>query len=275
MQHPFVKLEPEYNALLAGMVCRRDDEAVKRAFTLLRYKLSYAGITAKTGIPIIWIAASFEREAASNFKLSPAQGDPWSKVSVHVPQGRGPFRSWMEAAIDAYQINQLDQVGATNWTWARACYEGELFNGFGYRNHGVHSPYLWAGTNIYRSGKYVADGHFSPGTVDRQIGIVSLMKALIEIDPSLALADPLVMAPPVMPVTPVSAPFGLGEGVAQAKWIQESLNEIMQAHLLVDGSYGRFTRNAVLVFQKTHDLQPDGICGKLTLAALQAARKSQ
>lgn len=229
----------------------------------------------KTGIPAAFIAASFEREAASNFLLSPAQGDPWNRISVHVPKGRGPFGSWVAAALDAYHIDQLDQVGASNWTWARACYEGELFNGFGYRSRGVHTPYLWAGTSAYSRGKFVADGRYSPTVVDRQLGLVILMKAMIELAPSLALADELAINDPYKLLKPLPAPAGVGESVEQARFIQESLNEIMHAGLLVDGSYGRFTRNAVIVFQKTHNLQPDGICGKLTMIALQAARKSQ
>jgi lysozyme family protein len=57
---------------------------------------------------------------------------------VHAPRGRGPFPNWAAAAIDAYKIDHLDQVGADNWFWERACYEEELFNGFGYRGRGVH-----------------------------------------------------------------------------------------------------------------------------------------
>jgi hypothetical protein len=30
-----------------------------------------------------------------------AQGDPWNRTSVHVPKGRGPFKSWEDAAVDA------------------------------------------------------------------------------------------------------------------------------------------------------------------------------
>jgi lysozyme family protein len=40
------------------------------------------------------------------------------------------------------------------------------------------SPYLWAGTDIYRSGKYVADGRVDPDAVSKSIGAAAILKAL-------------------------------------------------------------------------------------------------
>ena len=70
------------------------------------------------------------------------------------------------------------------WTPARACYEIEKFNGFGYRNHHrqVKSPYLWSFSNHYACGKYVADGRFSTDAVDAQCGAIPLLKRIMELD---------------------------------------------------------------------------------------------
>lgn len=276
MQHPFEQLAPEYNALLARMVITRTAEVEQVAHKLISFvdQGRYSPVSQRTGVPQVWMATSFEREASSNFNDSPAQGDPWNRRSVHVPAGRGPFPSWAAAAIDAYHIDGLDGVGAANWTWARDCYEGEVFNGMGYRGHGIHSPYLWAGTNNYTAGKYVADGVWSSTHVDTQLGIVPVMARMIAVRPALALSGAVPPIPDAPPIVPKPAPQGLGQhGEHDTAWLQHALNvlKVEGTPLLEDGSYGRRTRFAVVAFQRTHGLDPDGIAGPLTTAALEAA----
>ncbi len=275
MQHPFLSLAPEYDALLARMVITRASEVEAVAHKLLNFvdQGRYAPVSAQTGVPQIWMATSFEREASSNFNDSPAQGDPWNRVSVHVPRGRGPFASWADAAKDAYHIDGLDGVGAANWTWARACYEGEIFNGMGYRAHGVHSPYLWSGTNNYSTGKYVADGVFDPNHADTQLGIVPIMSRMVTLRPGLALASSAPIATPDMPViVPVLAPQGVGQhGTHDTAWLQHALNVLAVdgTPLLEDNNFGRRTRLAVVAYQKSHGLEADGIAGPLTTSSLE------
>lgn len=265
MKHPFIALKPEYSQLLQAMVvrpeCRNlvDEVAVK----LCGYKPRYEALSAKDGVPILFIAASFEREASSDFNLSPAQGDPWRRVSKHVPKGRGPFQSWLAAGLDAYHINGLDQIGAPNWTWETMCYYGELFNGFGYRDfHHMHSPYLWGGTNIQTVGKYDSDGQFNPSHMDPQLGIVPVMKRMVEIDPALNLST---VIPPPMP----SGIAVTNDVTHDTKWVQASLNTLGHEPALdVDGSYGRETMYAVMDFQTGYDLTIDGLAGPDTIAAI-------
>jgi hypothetical protein len=40
-------------------------------------------------------------------------------------------------------------------------------NGFGYRAHGINSPYLWSYSNQYHAGKFVSDGVYSPNRRQR------------------------------------------------------------------------------------------------------------
>jgi lysozyme family protein len=276
MQHPFEALAPEYDALLARTVITRGGEVEAVANKLLRFvdQGRYAPVSAGTGVPQVWMATSFEREASSNFADSPAQGDRWDRRSVHVPAGRGPFSDWKSAAIDAYRIDGLQLVGTPNWTWARFCYEGEVFNGMGYRAHGIHSPYLWAGTNNYSSGKYVADGVWSSSAVDQQLGIVPVAVRMVALRPSLALPSRLPpAATPTPPIpTPQPAPQGVGQhGEHDTIWLQHSLNvlKVDGTPLQEDGSYGRRTRYAVIAFQSAHGLTADGIAGPLTAAAIE------
>jgi peptidoglycan hydrolase-like protein with peptidoglycan-binding domain len=55
------------------------------------------------------------------------------------------------------------------------------------------------------------------------------------------------------------------------RWIQGSLNQIMQAGLDLDGSLGPLTRSAIRSFQSRAKLSVDGIVGPYTEAALIAA----
>lgn len=202
----FSQLKDGYTAQLAEMKFTRSTAINATAERLIGFYRAgrYGNIAAKTGIPLVWIAASFEREASSDFSRSPAQGDPWNRKSVHVPAGRGPFRSWEEAAEDAYDLDGLDKVGQGNWSWELGCYYGELFNGPGYHNHGIPSPYLWGGTNIQQPGKYIRDGEFDPTVMDSQLGIIPIMRRMIDIDPSLDFTKHVSTAPP--PAIPAPSP---------------------------------------------------------------------
>ena len=55
----------------------------------------------------------------------------------------------------------------------------ERYNGTGYRKYyGISSPYVYAGTTLYASGKYTSDGKFDPSVVDQQPGTVVLLASL-------------------------------------------------------------------------------------------------
>jgi murein L,D-transpeptidase YcbB/YkuD len=56
------------------------------------------------------------------------------------------------------------------------------------------------------------------------------------------------------------------------KWLQTALNALGASPPLdVDGEYGPMTKDAVLQFQRTHELVADGWAGDATHAALQLA----
>lgn len=264
MKHPFETLKPEYSQLLSLMTVRPEcQERINEvAVKILGFRDRFEKVQQANGVPVIFTGPSFYREASLDFNLSPAQGDPWRKVSVHVPENRGPFRSWLDAAIDAYHINGLDKVGASNWTWELVCFYAELFNGLGYRDfHHMHSPYLWGGTNIQTKGKYTSDGHFED-VMDEQLGVIPLARKIVEIAPDLA---PAVAIPAPMP-SGIAAP---DTGV-DVKWVQGALKELGW-NVAVDGSYGRETRRAVERFQFAYRLDMDGLAGPKTIEALKIA----
>lgn len=150
-------------------------------------KAHYISVAAKTGVPWPFIAVAHERESSQDWRGSLAQGDPWNRVSVHVPKNRGPFQSWEDAAVDAL-VNCAPFAARNNdWSIGGLLVMLEEYNGLGYANRGIASPYIWSGTDQYHGGKYVRDGVFDPHAYDQQLGCAGLLKAMMEIDPSIQI----------------------------------------------------------------------------------------
>lgn len=166
----------------------RKAEATNTALRLYKAKARYQAVERETGVPWLAIAVIHERESSQDWRGSLAQGDPWNRVSVHVPAGRGPFASWEAAAIDALVKCPPYLARHRDWSIAAALTALETYNGIGYAARGLPSPYLWSGTNQYRAGKYVRDGVYDPGKVDPQLGCAALMVALMELDPEISFA---------------------------------------------------------------------------------------
>lgn len=141
-------------------------------------KAVYDGISKTTGVPWWFIGIVHYREASLSMKANLAQGDPWNKKSVHVPAGRGPFKSFEDAAVDA--LTNCSPYAARNkdWSIGGALTMLEKYNGLGYYNKGLPSPYVWAGTDQYSKGKYVADGVYDPNAIDKQLGCAGILKFL-------------------------------------------------------------------------------------------------
>jgi hypothetical protein len=108
---------------------------------------------------------------------------------VHVPAGRGPFISWEAAAVDALVNCSAYAARNADWSIGQALTKLEEYNGLGYAARGQPSPYLWSGTDQYRSGKYVRDGVYDANAVDSQLGCAGLLKAMAALDPSAVLAS--------------------------------------------------------------------------------------
>lgn len=152
---------------------------------LVDAKQRYVTVEGKTGVPWAVIAVIHERESSQSWQASLAQGDPWNRASIHVPAHRGPFPSWEAAAMDALVVCPPHAAHWNDWTIGGALTLLEQYNGTGYAAHGLPSPYLWASTDQYTKGKYIADGHFDPNTVDHQIGCAALLARMSLIDPSI------------------------------------------------------------------------------------------
>jgi len=163
----------------------RDFSPVARRLVVPHAKGKYLAVSAKTGVPWFVIAVIHQRECSQDWAGSLAQGDPWDRVSVHVPAGRGPFKSWEDAAVDALVHCAPHAARNQDWSPGGTLTKLEEYNGLGYAARGQPSPYIWSGTDQYVSGKYVRDGVFDPNVVDRQLGCAGLIAAMMKLDPTI------------------------------------------------------------------------------------------
>lgn len=143
----------------------------------------YEQVAKATGVPWDVIGVIHYRESSLNFAGVLHNGQKiigTGKKTTLVPKGRGPFSTWEEAAIDAL-MNAGPKIGLNkDWSIAGTLEALERYNGLGYRTRGLPSPYLWAGTDQYVKGKFVADGKFDPSHVDQQLGVAALLMKLRE-----------------------------------------------------------------------------------------------
>lgn len=139
-------------------------------------KARYQAVEKLTGVPWWFTAVVHEREASQKWNTQLGQGDPLNKKSTHIPKGRGPFTTWEDGAVDAL-VNCAPYASKNkDWTPGGALAMLEKYNGLGYANKGLPSPYLWAGTDQYIKGKYTSDGVFDPNAVDQQLGCAGILK---------------------------------------------------------------------------------------------------
>ena len=142
-------------------------------------KERYEAVAEKTGVPAELIAAIHWREGSGNFDTYLHNGDPLGSPTTHVPAGIY-FDKWEEAAIDAISSHRGDSTLTADSTDLDAMADfAERYNGLGYRNRGVPSAYVWAGTDQYTSGKFVADGQYDPNAVDQQLGVMLMLKHIM------------------------------------------------------------------------------------------------
>lgn len=177
-------LKREYETLFATCVVRPERaEDVEHAIDqILRGKDQYEAVGDPLGIPWYVIGAIHWRECDARFDCHLHNGDSLQHRTVNVPSGRPtsgepPF-TWAESAKDALVYEGFDEW--KDWSIAGTLFVLEKYNGFGARAKGIHSGYLWSGSNQYSSGKYIADHLWSKGAVDKQVGAAVIIKRLFE-----------------------------------------------------------------------------------------------
>lgn len=177
----------KYEAYYDKCVTRQSREryVTKAAAKAIKYKKRYVEVAKEIGCPWEFIAAIHMRESNAHFGGVLHNGERiigTGRKTRLVPRGKGPFETWQEAAIHALKMKRLHLI--KDWSNGRVCYELERYNGWGYQGRGKSkmSPYLWAGSNLQKAGKYIADGKYSSKTWDKQLGAIPVLKKIRQLD---------------------------------------------------------------------------------------------
>lgn len=249
------ELRQEYQALWNGMsISSKAEEKSKPILEkIFKNKDKYVSVSTITNVPWAMIAAIHSLECSLNFNNHLHNGDPLSGKTFHVPAGRpvagNPPYTWEESAIDALEMKingggwpKEDFQKAKEKDIVSMLYLLELYNGMGYRKYHpeVKTPYLWAGTNRYISGKYVEDGKFDPSAVSGQIGAAILLNKIDNFNPTISI--PVVVSN--------KEPIKLDKlSEDKAKTLQKLMNDIALENwgpnfnkLVVDGKAGKNTK---------------------------------
>lgn len=185
----FNQYKDGYLALWKGMRVTKTTEARQQVAAILRGRDRLMAVQKITNVPWYVIGILMVREAGLvsgnlDWRAVLHNGERivgTGRKTRLVPAGRGPFKTWEEAAVDAIRV---EGYGGLDWhdpsvLPAVVAWVLEKFNGFGYRNKGIPSPYLWGGTSVQKRGKYVRDGVFSYAVMDPQIGGMALLWILL------------------------------------------------------------------------------------------------
>lgn len=170
------------------------ESASRQAERIVAHRTEYEAISADTnGVPWFMIGALHVRESDQDFHQHLHCGDSLHARTFHEPRNRPkaepksghmPY-TFQESAMDALTMQPHALQNVKPWSVERLLYECEKYNGWGYLKRG-NSPYVWSWTNQYDHGKYVADGKFSDGAVDKQPGVAAIFKALALEDQGVA-----------------------------------------------------------------------------------------
>jgi lysozyme family protein len=159
----------------------------KERYVEIQNATAYDGLGKEgEGVPWYMLYLLHLRESNANFSTYLGNGQPLSRRTTIVPKGRGPFtgpKAFLNGALDALRIDGLSAV--LDWRLEKILYYCELFNGAGYNNLGLPSPYIWGGTNIQRPGKYVADHVWSSTKWDTQPGCAPILYMMAKLDPTI------------------------------------------------------------------------------------------
>ena len=144
----------------------------------------YNRVAARSHVPAPLIAALHWREAGGYADLWHRylhQGDMLGQPALRVPSNIPVFQEWEPAAVHALALKDSirTRLGITERTTdlSLLCDYAEVYNGLGYRRKNLPSPYVLSGTAGYEKGKYIADGKFDINAVDRQLGVLPMLRA--------------------------------------------------------------------------------------------------
>lgn len=239
------ELRADYRRLFA--TCRIDPPQLVVLDALidgcLADRARYETVAATLALPWCVVAILHYLETERVFDRHLHNGDPLAARTVHQPaerpaEGEPPF-SWEDSAIDALRLRFLGQW--QDWSIAGTLFQLEGYNTWAYRLHQpeVCSPYLWAGCNHYRQGRFFPEDIWSATAVAERLGGAVLLRRLAERELIELAPEPDAAAP--QPIRYSAAPCDL----PAVRQLQGFLNELPGIFLSVDGWPGPRTSAAL------------------------------
>lgn len=146
----------------------------------------YERVSQATGVPWELIGAIHYRESDFDFGAALHNGDKiigTGRKTYRVPAGRWPFNTWEESAIDALRMKGglgFTSMNGSDDQLRRVAAYAERYNGYGYRNRGGVSPYVWGGTPLYKWGRFVADHVYDPNSYDKRPGVMPIILSVLK-----------------------------------------------------------------------------------------------
>lgn len=161
------------------------DAADRVELAIERAKLHRARFEAAAALvraPWLLLAALQELEASGRMDRHPANGDPLTHRTVHVPKGlprHGTPPFTYEQVVEE-ELAELVRPADGVWSWPAMLYAAERFNGWSYAFKGIRSPYIVAGSTLAMRGKYIADHVFDAEAVSDQVGVLTFLLGATE-----------------------------------------------------------------------------------------------
>ena len=249
-----------------------------------------------SGAPWWLIGVIGMMETGLSFTSHLHNGDPLSAPTVNHPPNRPsnwrPGITWEDSAIDAVTTPPHDLRAIPDWSIGTTLQQLEKYNGFGYRNRGQWSPYLWSGSTSYEKGKFGSDGKFDPNLVSKQVGAavliarmearglisVSAQKKTVSISEDGLIGGEALAQPNLAPFKHVEAeldfPLAHNSAIGPGKGSKMDAQRVQEWVGLggfftgVDGDYGDGTAKRVKQFQAAKGLPATGLTDRDTWVEL-------
>lgn len=243
---------------------------------------AYEQVEREIGVPWWVVGLIHGMECAFSFEKHLHNGDPLTERTMRHPAGRprdgSPPFAWLPSALDA--IRQKGWSGADDWQLGPTLDRLERYNGLGYRNRGLPTPYLWSFSQHFTRGKFVRDREFDPNAGSEQCGAAVLLKRIeqrgaMRVDDGRVMFDEgdiatLAGAPrtagvdaaaiqadlPTEAAAELAFPEGLAPGVRNRRGVErlQSWLTLAGEATMIDGLFGSATGMALAGFQTREGL---------------------
>jgi lysozyme family protein len=176
----YVELIKEYDFLYSRAKIDASQLGIVRASGkfILENRARFENVARAIGCPWCFVGILSVMEAGHSFSGWLANGNPLTGKTYDVPAGlevpgKNPPFDWTDAAIVSLRAKKFEEI--TTWNILIMLYCFEKWNGYGYRNKGHKSQYLWASTQYEEPGRYVADRVWNETALSDQAGCAALL----------------------------------------------------------------------------------------------------